>query len=56
MLIRIDKKDHPPVSVFWTKKFIWNNKGDTAVLYNAEGDLVDHVTQSGIKIPKRLEM
>eukprot|EP01126_Amoeba_proteus_P012521 TRINITY_DN1515_c0_g1_i2.p1 TRINITY_DN1515_c0_g1~~TRINITY_DN1515_c0_g1_i2.p1 ORF type:complete len:107 (-),score=15.50 TRINITY_DN1515_c0_g1_i2:53-373(-) len=36
-----DKKNHPPTSLFWTKKFVWNNNGDSAVLYNREGDLVD---------------
>eukprot|EP00005_Dracoamoeba_jomungandri_P004469 CAMPEP_0174252714 /NCGR_PEP_ID=MMETSP0439-20130205/2080_1 /TAXON_ID=0 /ORGANISM="Stereomyxa ramosa, Strain Chinc5" /LENGTH=257 /DNA_ID=CAMNT_0015333301 /DNA_START=28 /DNA_END=801 /DNA_ORIENTATION=- len=34
-------KDNPPNSFFWTAKYIWNNKGDSVVLKNADGDEVD---------------
>jgi len=36
-----DTRHHPPVSYSWTNKYIWNNKGDTAALYNAQGGLID---------------
>jgi len=40
-----DKRHNPPFSLSWTKRFIWNNKGDNAALYNSDGDLVDKVMQ-----------
>ena len=28
-------------SLIWTRKYVWNNKGDEAILYDAEGNVVD---------------
>jgi len=46
-----DGKDHPPNSFAWTKKYIWNDKGDTAALYNSDGDLVVFKQEVPIKVP-----
>ena len=27
--------------LIWTRKYVWNNKGDEAILYDAEGNVVD---------------
>ena len=32
-----------PRTLIWTNENIWNNNGDTAQLYNAEGELVSEV-------------
>ena len=28
-------------SLIWTRKYVWNNKGDEAILYDAAGNVVD---------------
>lgn len=33
-------RDDPPRYLLWTKKSIWNDKGDPAELYDADGELV----------------
>jgi len=33
--------DDPPTDYRWTRRYIWNNDGDTAYLYDAAGRLVD---------------
>jgi len=38
-----DKRNNPPFSFAWTKRFIWNNEGDSAALYNNAGDLEDKI-------------
>jgi len=45
-----DKRQHPPTSLFWTKKFIWNNEGDSCALYNAEGDVVSTHSEFPVNI------
>jgi hypothetical protein len=36
-------KDQPPAYLKWTGAYIWNNSGDAAELYNAEGVKVSEV-------------
>ena len=36
-----DAYDDPPADYLWTRRYIWNNGGDTAYLYDAAGRLVD---------------
>jgi len=38
-----DLRNNPPFSFGWTKRFIWNNEGDSAALYNNAGDLEDKI-------------
>jgi len=45
-----DKRQNPPTSYFWTKKFIWNNDGDSCALYNAEGDVVSSHSEFPVTI------
>lgn len=33
--------NNPPASLLWTNAYIWNNDGDKAILYNAQGQPVD---------------
>jgi len=40
-----NKKNNPPSSLAWTKKYIWNDKGDGATLYNAKGDLISYAKE-----------
>lgn len=41
-------KEHhnPPTDLYWTRRFVWNNNGDTAILVNAEGEEVSQ--ESGV--------
>jgi hypothetical protein len=39
-----DKHNNPPTDLAWTRAFIWNNHGDTAVLFDAEGKEVSTVS------------
>jgi len=50
-----DAKNHPPSTFGWTKKFIWNNKADSAALYDKSGNIVDHKIESGVVIPAVLK-
>lgn len=36
-----DASNSPPLHLFWTTAYIWNNAGDKAELYDANGNLVD---------------
>ena len=36
-----DAYSSPPTDYLWTTRYIWNNDGDTAYLYDATGQLVD---------------
>ena len=36
-----DAVGNPPVDLFWTDNYIWNNDGDKAELHDAQGRLVD---------------
>jgi len=46
-----ESKNHPPRSLFWTKKYIWNDKGDVAAIYNANGMLVHSSVVHPVNIP-----
>jgi len=35
--------DEPPANLKWTGAYVWNNDGDIAALYNAEGILISRV-------------
>lgn len=35
--------DHPPCDLLWTQEQVWNNRADTAVLFDAHGVEVDRV-------------
>jgi len=48
-----DKKHNPPNSVMWTKKYIWNNKGDGAALYDSAGELLSYTIEFPGHNPKR---
>jgi len=50
-----DTKHNPPSSFFWTKKFIWNDKGDDAGLYDATGQLIHTVSVHPANIPNKIE-
>jgi len=50
-----DAKQNPPHAYSWTKRNVWNDTGDTAVLYNSEGDLVDQKQEWPEKIPQHIE-
>ena len=39
-----DQHHRPPHHLFWTKRFIWNNDGDSATLLDVDGNQVQHVT------------
>jgi hypothetical protein len=45
-----DKKECPPNSMFWTKRFMWNDNGDAAALYNASGSLVSYQQYFPVKV------
>lgn len=34
----------PPEHLFWTRRYVWNNQGDTAILVNPAGEHVSTVT------------
>ena len=36
-----DAQANPPTDLLWTRAYIWNNDGDEARLYDAQGGLVD---------------
>ncbi|KAL6063053.1 hypothetical protein QOT17_011856 [Balamuthia mandrillaris] len=36
-----EPRHNPPASFLWTKRYIWNDKGDAAAIYNNKGELVD---------------
>lgn len=36
-----DATSNPPASLRWTTSYIWNNDGDKAILYNAQGQIID---------------
>jgi|GEM_PF-1323166 len=36
-------QDDPPCALFWTEQQVWNNKGDVAVLFDANGGEVDYL-------------
>lgn len=36
----------PPFNLFWTRRFIWNNDGDTAVLLNSDNLEVSRITSA----------
>jgi competence protein ComEC len=38
-----DAENRPPYYQLWTNGYIWNNSGDAALLYNAQGELVSEV-------------
>jgi hypothetical protein len=40
-----DAKTHEkyPTDLVWTRQYVWNNKGDTAMLYDADGHEVSRV-------------
>jgi len=33
-----------PTDLIWSSRYMWNNEGDTAVLYDAEGNLISKIT------------
>jgi hypothetical protein len=35
-----DARNNPPHAFFWTNKHMWNDNGDGAALYNAQGELL----------------
>ena len=35
---------NPPDNLFWTRRYVWNNHGDTAILVNPDGEHVSTVT------------
>ena len=39
-LISGESGDNSDKSIFWSKRVVWNNTGDTASLFNSEGELV----------------
>jgi len=51
-----DKKHHPPGSYHWTKRFIWNNNGDSAALYNSHGELVDTNIEFSDKLERKVDL
>jgi len=50
-----DKKDNAPHSLAWTKRYIWNNSGDSAALYDNEGNLVDKIMVIPEEFPEKIE-
>ena len=48
-----DKKENSPYSLFWTKKNMWNDRGDKAVLVDPEGNTIDEQEE---KPPKDLQV
>jgi hypothetical protein len=32
---------NPPMDLFWTRQYMWHNAGDRAMLFSAQGSLVD---------------
>ena len=38
-----EAQDHPPCDLLWTQEQVWNNRADTAVLFDAHGVEVDRV-------------
>jgi hypothetical protein len=43
-----DKKENVPYSLFWTKKHMWSDSGDTAVLKDADDNEIDQVEEKPI--------
>jgi len=49
-----DKRNAPPSSLAWTKRFIWNDSGDCCALYNSAGELVSVKQYFPVKIPEKI--
>jgi len=49
-----DPKHCPPSVIHWTNQHVWNDAGDTAVLYNSTGDLISKVQQVPVKVPDHI--
>ena len=43
------EKEDPPLHLFWTSRYVWNNRGDVAVLLDDEGREVSMVTGTPVK-------
>lgn len=48
-----ESRHAPPADIFWTKRFVWNNHGDCAILVNASGEQVSLVRIGMRKLPRK---
>ena len=39
--------------IFWTRRFVWNNNGDTSVLVMPDGKKASIVGVTGTKVPRK---
>ena len=40
-----ESKENPPTDLVWTTAYVWNNTGDTAILYDGDGEEVARIAE-----------